>query len=253
MSIQNRISSKTDAEIEIMVEGGNKLREIKARLKRETRKEVKASTIDALAEELILKSGGKPSFKMVKGYKWTTCINVNEGVVHGIPTGDLVFKKGDIVSVDVGMYYKGFHTDTSFSLGIDVDNDAKKFLGAGEEALINGIEAARVGNRIYDISYGIEHTLDKANLSPIRALVGHGIGRNLHEDPQIPCFTKGKRNNYLEIPRNATFAIEVMYCRGNGNVALESDGWTIVTADGTISALFEETIAITESGPIILT
>lgn len=253
MVIGNKIRPKTNSEIRIMIEGGKRLREVKARLKKEVKEGVKASKIDALAEKLILSSGGRPSFKMVKGYAWTTCININEGVVHGIPTDSVVFKKGDLVSVDVGMYYKGFHTDTSLSVGVEVDINTKKFLGVGENTLSNAIKTARIGNRIYDISREIETVLTRNNLSPIRALVGHGIGRNLHEDPQIPCFTSGKRKYSPEIPENATLAIEVMYCRGSGEVALESDGWTIVTSDDTISALFEETVAITENGPIILT
>lgn len=249
----NKISAKSPEEIKIMTEGGKKLAQVKARLKKEVREGVNAKEIDSLAEDLIIKSGGKPSFKMVKGYFWTTCININEGVVHGIPEKSVVFKKGDLVSVDLGMYYKGYHTDTSFSVGLAVDKKIRKFLGVGETALANAINATRVGNQIYDISREIEAVLKKENLSPIRALVGHGIGKKLHEDPQIPCFVSGDKSKSPEIPNNATLAIEVMYSQGKGDVAITSDGWTIATSDDTISALFEETVAVTKSGPIILT
>ncbi|OGM28069.1 type I methionyl aminopeptidase [Candidatus Woesebacteria bacterium RIFCSPLOWO2_01_FULL_39_61] len=249
----NKIIPKTLEEIKIMTEGGEKLSKVKARLKKEVKEGVNAKEIDRLAEDLIIKSGGKSSFKMVKGYFWATCININQGVVHGIPGKGVIFKKGDLVSVDLGIYYKGYHTDTSFSVGLEVGYETKNFLEAGETALVNAIDAARVGNRIYDISREIETVLRKNNLSPIRALVGHGIGKKLHEDPQIPCFVSGEKSKSPEIPNNATLAIEVMYCRGKGDVALSHDGWTIVTSDGTISALFEETIAVTKNGPIILT
>src|SRR3989344_881845 len=212
----NKIIPKTLEEIKIMTEGGEKLSKVKARLKKEVKEGVNAKEIDRLAE-------------------------------------DLIFKKGVLVSVDLDIYYKGYHTDTSFSVGLEVGYETKNFLEAGETALVNAIDAARVGNRIYDISREIETVLRKNNLSPIRALVGHGIGKKLHEDPQIPCFVSGEKSKSPEIPNNATLAIEVMYCRGKGDVALSHDGWTIVTSDGTISALFEETIAVTKNGPIILT
>lgn len=247
------IITKTEEEIAIMCEGGKKLAKIKALLKKEIKSGVRASKIDALAEELIRKEGGEPSFKMVPKYKWTTCINVNEGVVHGIPKSSIVFEDGDIVSVDIGMFYKGFHTDTSFSVGLGVGEEYKRFLMVGEEALARAIEESVPGNRVYDISLAIERVIRAGNYNPIKALVGHGVGRNLHEEPQIPCFVNAAREEYPVIPEGAVLAIEVMYSLGSGEVQIENDGWTISTRDGKIAALFEDTVAVTKTGPIVLT
>jgi methionyl aminopeptidase len=250
---KNGILVKTSKELEKMAEGGVKLGKIKKKLEDAIDIGVNAEEIEKLADELIAKEGGKPSFKMVDRYHWATCINVNEGVVHGIPKKDIVFAKGDIVSVDIGMYYRGFHTDSSFSVGVNVTNKLKDFLKVGKKALESGISEARLGNRIYDISKAIESVLRKGKTLPIRALVGHGIGRSLHEQPQIPCFASGIKGDSPKIPIGATFAIEVMYTKGSGNIELGGDGWTIRTSDGKIAGLFEETIAVTRNGPIILT
>ncbi|MCX6705492.1 MAG: type I methionyl aminopeptidase, partial [Candidatus Woesebacteria bacterium] len=206
-----------------------------------------------LAVELIEKEEAEASFKKVPGYYWATCVNVNAGLVHGIPKKEIVFKKGDIVSVDLGVYFKGFHTDCSFSKGVDVDSKIEKFLTVGKEALKKAIAATIVGNRIYDISEAIEKTVISAGYSPIRALVGHGVGRELHEDPQIPCFLPGPKEESTEIAEGATFAIEVMYALGGSDLVQENDGWTIATRDGKISALFEETVAVVDGRPKVLT
>jgi methionyl aminopeptidase len=247
------IKVKTKSEIDVMAEGGKKLAKVKKEVEKAVAEGENAFDLDKLAENLVLKEGGKPSFKMVSGYHWTTCVNLNEGVVHGIPKKTVVFKKGDVVSVDLGMFYKGFHTDTSFTVGVEPRKDTEKMLWIGKEALKTAISRARVGNKIFDISEAIEAGVKKGGYSPIRALVGHGVGRDLHEEPQIPCFAAGTREKSLVIPEGAVFAIEVMYAKGSGDVVIEDDGWTISTHDGKISALFEETVAITKNGPIVLT
>lgn len=248
-----KINPKTPGEIKKMRDGGARLASIKNALKDQIKVGVSAGEIEKLATSLIKKTGGKPSFKMVPGYSWSTCVNVNEGVVHGIPHEAIVFKSGDIVSVDVGLYYKGFHTDTSFSVYLGKDQKMEKFLTAGKEALQVGIKKALANNRIYDISKAIEDSLKRNDLSPVRALVGHGIGKKLHEEPMIPCFTKQERKETYKIPNGATFAIEVMYVGGSDKLALEEDGWTISTKDGSISGLFEETVVVAKNGPEILT
>jgi len=235
-----------------MSEGGRKLAEVKARLKEKIDVGVSAMEIEDLAVKLIEKEGGESSFKMVPNYEWATCVNLNEGVVHGIPKQEMVFENGDIVSVDVGIYYKGFHTDTSFSVSVK-DDKHEKFLNVGKEALEKAIKQAKPGNRVYDISETIEKVLKKGNCLPIKVLVGHGIGKELHEEPQIPCFVNGKREDYPLIPEGAALAIEIMYTKGDGNVRVATDGWTIETRDGKISALFEETVVVTKKGPIIIT
>lgn len=159
--------------------------------------------------------------------------------------------KNDLVSVDLGVYFKGYHTDSSLSFYIGKKDDF--FLETGKKALNKAISKAVVGNRIYDISKAIEDTLKAAKLTPVRSLVGHGIGKELHEDPQIPCFTSGKREKTESIPPMSTFAIEVMYTEGSDKLVLEDDDWTISTKDGSLSGLFEETVVVTEKGPKILT
>jgi methionyl aminopeptidase len=247
------IKTKSKKQVKHMAQGGKKLAGIKSELKKAIKEGVTAADIENLAVELIKKEGGKASFKMVPKYFWATCVNVNSGIVHGIPKKEVVFKKGDVVSVDVGFYYKGFHTDTSFTVIVGSLIKNNKFLKTGIDALKSGILQAREGNRIYDISSGIEMELKKGGLLPIKALVGHGIGKDLHEDPQIPCFTNESYEKSPKIPEGATFAIEVMYTKGKEDIKLGEDGWTISTADGKISALFEETIAVTTNGPTVLT
>lgn len=249
----SKFQIKTPEEIEIMHEGGRKLGKVKKELAKVVKVGANAYDIDKLAEELILAAGGEPSFKKVAGYYWTTCINVNEGIVHGIPKKSIIFKKGDLVSVDVGMYYKGFHTDTSISVGLGLSPENQRFLEAGQEALNKAISKVKKGNRIYDISEAMEKTLTKHGYNPVKSLVGHGVGLELHEEPQVPCFTLGKATETPEIKEGMTLAIEVMYTLGGTDLVYEEDGWTIATADGKISGLFEETVAVTNHGPVILT
>ncbi len=247
------IHIKTSEEIKIMKEGGEKLLAVKSAVTKAITSGISAYDIDKLADELIIKQGGTPSFKKVPGYYWATCVNVNAGIVHGVPKREIIFKKGDIVSVDMGMYYKGFHTDTSISVGIDAGKEIKEFLKAGEIALRKAIKKAKVGGRIYDISESIELVIKGSGFSPVLSLVGHGVGRNLHEEPQIPCFVYDERENTPKILEGMTLAIEVMYTKGKPELVHEDDGWTISTADGKISGLFEETVAVSAHGPVVLT
>lgn len=247
------IDIKTDKQIQIMAEGGKILSAIRKKLVSKVAAGVSAMDIEDLAMDLIKKAGAEPSFTRVKDYKWATCISVNEQLVHGIPKKDTVFKRGDLVSIDVGVLYKGFNTDTSVTVGIDIDPQKQKFLEVGRRALNLAIKEARIGKYIYDISKAMETTLKNANFSPIRALVGHGVGKILHEDPQIPCFVPGDIKKSPRIVEGMVLAIEVMYALGSSDVELLEDGWTIGMRDGKISALFEETVAVTKSGPKVLT
>lgn len=250
----DKFSLKTPEEFEIMKEGGKKLSFIKNELVKATKVGISAATIDTLAEKLILESGGKPSFKMVKGYSWSTCINVNKGVVHGIPHKNLIFKEGDLISIDLGLYYKGYHTDTSISFDLNGSKKIKKFLNAGKEAFENAILSINPNNSyVYDISKAIEDTVKKYGYRPILDLTGHGIGKNLHENPYIPCFTEGLRIESPKILTGMALAIEIMYVEGKPSLVKENDGWTIVTQDGKIAGLFEETIIVTEKGYEIIT
>lgn len=248
-----QVHLKTKEEIALMAQGGKILAQIKEALFEKVEKGVSAWEIEVLTNKMIEAAGAKASFKMVPGYAWATCVNVNEGLVHGIPKKEVVFKDGDLVSVDLGVYFQGFHTDASFSKLVGRNPEAERFLKAGQLALEKAIGQCRVGKRIFDISEAIETTLKGANYAPIKALVGHGVGRSLHEEPQIPCFVPGKKEMSLKIEAGMALAIEVMYALGKPEVVLENDGWTISMADGKIAALFEETVAIGEKGPQILT
>jgi len=247
------IKIKTPEEIQIMREGGKKLSRVKNALALATKSGVTALDIENLAAKLIKEEGAEGSFNKVPGYHWLTCISVNSGLVHGIPTKDLVFKDGDKVSIDVGLYYKGFHLDTSISVGINLSPENKKFLSIGPIALERAISAAKAGNYIFDISEAIESTIEGAGYATIKALVGHGVGRELHEDPQIPCFVPGRITDSPKILPGMVLAIEVMYAAGSDKVQILEDGWTIAMRDGKMSGLFEESVAITEKGHLVLT
>lgn len=249
----NKFELKTEAEIAVMVEGGKKLAKVKKALLDKIKEGVTAWDLEVLARKMIAEEGCKPSFQQVSGYSWATCVNVNSGLVHGIPTEKIVFKKGDVVSIDLGVYYQGFHTDTSDTLGLKTDESVNKFLTVGREALKKAIAQCRPGNWIYDLSEAIEQTVKAGGYTPIKALVGHGIGKSLHEDPQIPCFVPGRKEESLRIVPGMVLAIEVMYAQGKDKVKREADGWTISMADDKMAALFEETVAVTAKGPKVLT
>ncbi len=249
----DKISIKTPEDLKIMEEGGSKLGFIKHELAKIIEEGNNALEIDKLATDLIEKSGGKSSFKMVPRYSWATCVNVNEGIVHGIPKKETIFKKGDLVSVDVGLFYKGFHTDTSISVGISPSLEIEKFLNAGREAFNSAVKAVKNGNHIHDISERIEGVITLYGYSPIEDLVGHGVGRNLHEEPSIPCFVYQKRENSPRLVEGMVIAIEVMYAQGSPRIVKEKDGWTIAMADGKISGLFEDTVIVTQKGFKIIT
>lgn len=250
----DKLTIKTEEELKIMEEGGKKLSEVKHRLEKESKVGVSADKIDALAEKLILEFGGKPSFKMVPGYSWTTCINVNEGIVHGIPSEDVVFKEGDLISIDLGMFYKGFHTDTSISFAINPTKEVETFLKVGRKALQKAISAIVPDKSyIFDISKEMEKAVVEGGFTPIRDLTGHGIGKNLHEDPFVPCFTSGLRIETPKIVPGMALAIEVMYAKGSHKLVKENNGWTISTQDGKIAGLFEDTIVVTKRGCKVIT
>lgn len=249
-----KISIKTPAELKIMEEGGKILHEIKLKLKEAAKIGVSAAEIDSLAEKLIIASGAEPAFKKVEDYSWSTCINVNEGVVHGIPHKEIIFKDGDLVSIDLGILYKGFYTDTSTSFGLNASKEVEKFLKAGKEAFQKAVSVVvPEKSYIYDISKAMEESLVGNGYTPILDLTGHGIGKSLHEQPYIPCFASGLRIESTKIVPGMALAVEVMYCMGEPDLVKENDEWTIVTEDGKIAGLFEDTLIVTEKGYKIIT
>lgn len=199
--------------------------------------------LDQIADDEIVRLGGKPGFKTVPGYSWATCLTLNNEVVHGIPR-PIVLKDGDLFSVDVGAVLNGWHTDAAWSVivGKDKDIDKEKFLKAGEEAMWQGIAQAHSGKKIGDIGAAMQKRVEGSGFSVVRSLVGHGIGRKLHEDPEVPGF--GKPGRGLPLKKDMTIAIEAIYNRGSHEVVLEKDGWTISTKDGSWGGLFEMTVAV---------
>lgn len=208
--------------------------------------------IEQFIENLIIKMGGIPAFKGYRGYPASACISINEQVVHGIPSEKVFIKEGDIVSVDVGVIYDSFYGDAAYTYSVGkISEEAEKLLKVTEEALYKGIAEAIPGNRVGDISNAIQSHVEANGFSVVRAFVGHGIGMSLHEDPQIPNF--GSKGVGPKLKKGMTLAIEPMVNAGTHEVKILSDGWTAVTKDGSLSAHFEHTIAITEGEPEILT
>ncbi len=221
-------------------------------LKGYIREGLSTKNIEKFIENLIIKLGGKPAFKGYRGYPASACVSINEQVVHGIPSDKVIINEGDIVSIDVGVIIDGFYGDAAYTYGIGkISEEAKKLLKTTEEALYKGIEQAREGNRVGDISSAIQNYVELNGFSVVRAFVGHGIGRSLHEDPQIPNF--GKEKTGPKLRAGMTIAIEPMVNAGTHEVTILSDGWTAVTKDGSLSAHFEHTVAITDDKPEILT
>lgn len=243
------IKLKTPAQIKLMEESGKISAEVLKRTVAAVKPGITLRDLDLIAERTITELGAKPSFKSVDGYKYSTCINVNEGIVHGLPNAYKV-KVGDLVSVDLGALYKGFHTDVSYTTEVQTYKETK-FLNVGKEALEIAIAQCVVGNHIGDISNAIQGCVESFGYSVSRDLVGHGVGFELHEDPYVPGY--GKRGSGEKIEEGMVLAIEVIYQKGKPAIVLDEDGWTLRTKDRSLSALFEATVAATINGPKILT
>lgn len=213
---------------------------------------VTTAELDRLAEEYIRKQGAEPNFKNYEGYPATACISVNNQVIHGIPSTKRRLRAGDIVSVDLGAKFDGYHGDNAatFACG-DVSEEAKRLMDATREALYEGIAAARAGNRIGDIGSAVQRYVEARGYSVVRQYVGHGVGTHLHEAPEVPNF--GTPGRGIRLLPGMTIAIEPMVNAGQPDVKVEPDGWTVLTKDGSLSAHFEHTIAVTSDGPAIMT
>lgn len=259
------IHIKTDEEIEIMRKSGSILGEVLRMVLESARPGVSELELDRLAEKLIRERGGEQGFMKVKGYYFTTCMSTNDVVVHGIP-GGYKLKEGDVIGIDCGVYYKGFHTDMSESVRIKngkprfytgsekSEDEVDKFLSIGKKALNEAIKQARAGNRVGHISKMIQDIVEvNAGYSIVRSLIGHGVGRELHEEPEIPGVLMDKISNTALLKKNMTIAVEVIYNMGKPDVKLDRDGWTIRTKDGKLAGLYERTIAVTDIDPEMLT
>lgn len=248
------IHIKTPQEIEIMAIGGKMLSETLLAVMEAAKEGVSEIELDNLAEKLIREKGGEPGFMKVAGYKHTVCMSTNDVVVHGIPT-EYRLQTGDMVGIDCGVFYKGFHTDMSESKIIGGDNGPKQlFLDTGKRALEEAIKVAVIGNHVGDISRTIQTIVEGAGYSIVRGLVGHGVGKQLHEAPEVPGFISGNIAKTPPLKEGMVIAIEIIYNMGRKDVVYgNGDGWTISTADKSLSGLFERTVAITQNGPKILT
>lgn len=249
---------KTVEEAALMREGGRIAASVMEAISGFIKPGISALDIDQLAQKLVIERGAKPSFKGFEGYKFSSCINVNEGVVHGIPKKNVVLKSGDVVKVDLGVLYKGFNTDTAFSclvkkVGLEEPGfkEKERFLKVGREALSKAIKQCRVGNRIGDISAVIQKMVEGAGYEVVEELVGHGVGKSLHEDPKVPGM--GKPQTGVLLREGMTLAIEVIYTMGEREIVLDDDGWTLSTLDGRIAGLFEHTVSLSREGVEVLT
>ena len=224
--------------------------EVLSRLREKVKPGVKTKDLDKFAEEIAEKRGARPAFKGYHGYPHSLCISINEVVVHGMPS-ERVLEEGDIVGLDFGVFYQGFFGDATVTLPVGkVTAKALRLMQVTEQSLYAGIAQAREGNRLGDISAAVQSVVEEAGYSVVRDFVGHGIGKDLHEEPQIPNF--GQKGRGIELKKGMILAIEPMVNEGKYKVQVLPDGWTVVTKDGSLSAHFEHSIAITEHGPDIL-
>ena len=245
------VTIKSPREIELMREAGRILAKTHEELAKNLRPGMSTWDIDHMGEEIIRSYGCIPSFKNYNGYPASICVSVNDEVVHGIPHKEHFLDEGDIVSLDAGVIYKGYHSDAARTYGIgEIDDDAKKLIEVTRQSFFEGIKFAKAGNHLNDISAAIQKYAESFGFGVVRDLVGHGIGSHLHEDPEIPNFAR-KRKGILLQP-GMTLAIEPMITEGSYEVVWLDDDWTVMTEDGGCAAHYENTILITENEPEIL-
>jgi len=236
-----------------MARGGRILAQTVTLMERSVKAGMSTADLDAIAEEFIRShEGAVPSFKGLYDFPASICSSINNEIVHGIPSRKRVLVDGDVVSIDVGVKYQGYHTDSATTVPVgEIGQESIRLLRATREALDAGVAAARAGNHLGDIGAAIQHVVESAGFSVVRDLVGHGIGTGFHEEPQVPNYGKPRRG--IRLVPGLTIAIEPMVNVGKPGIRTMPDRWTVVTVDGTRSAHFEHTVAITESGPRILT
>jgi methionyl aminopeptidase len=249
------IELKSAEEIEKMRRVNLIVAEVLDELARNVRPGVSTGELDHIAEALTRKRGGKPAFKGYEAggrvFPASVCISINDEVVHGVPSDTRLLREGDIVGLDFGVIYQGYVGDSARTVPVGrVDAEAERLMTVTEQALWAGIDQARPGNRIGDVSAAIQERIEEDGFSVVREFVGHGIGRKLHEEPQVPNF--GVRDRGLRLREGMVLAIEPMVNAGGPGVWIKDDGWTAVTEDGLLSAHFEHSVAITERGPYVL-
>lgn len=245
------VTIKSPREIELMREAGKILAKTHDELAKNLKPGMSTWDIDHMGEEIIRSYGCIPSFKNYNGYPASICVSVNDEVVHGIPHREHYLKEGDIVSLDAGVIYKGYHSDAARTHGIgEISGDAQKLIEVTRQSFFEGIKFAKPGNHLNDISVAIQKYAESFGYGVVRDLVGHGIGTHLHEDPEVPNFARRRKGILLQ--PGMTLAVEPMINAGTYDVVWLDDDWTVVTDDGSLSAHYENTILITEDGPEIL-
>ncbi len=245
------VTIKSPREINLMREAGKILARTHNELARALRPGMSTWDIDRIGEEIIRSYGCIPSFKNYNGYPASICVSVNEEVVHGIPSKKRILKEGDIVSLDAGVIYKGYHSDAARTYGIgEISPEASQLIEVTRQSFFEGIKYAKIGNHLNDISSHIQAYAEKFGYGVVRDLVGHGIGEHLHEDPEVPNFAQRRKG--VRLQEGMTLAVEPMINAGTYNVCWMDDDWTVVTQDGSLSAHYENTILICQDGPEIL-
>ena len=245
------ITIKSKSEIEKMREAGRLLSLVHDEMAKHVRPGISTMEINKIGEEMIRSFGCVPSFLNYEGYPASICISVNDRVVHGIPSRKEILKEGDIVSLDAGLIYQGYHSDAARTWAVDeISPEARKLVDVTQQSFFEGIKLAKVGNHLYDISAAIEAYVTPYGFTCVRDLVGHGIGTSMHEDPQIPNFRQHRRG--VKLQAGMTLAIEPMVNMGGWEVRVLDDDWTVVTEDGSLSSHYENTILITDGEPEIL-
>ena len=235
-----------------MMEAGRITGEALLLAREHVREGVSTKELDTIIRTHIEKSGAKPSFLGYNGFPASACISVNDEVIHGIPSKDRILREGDVVKIDVGAFYKGFHGDSARTIAVgNVSEEAKRLIEVTRQSFFDGVAAVKTGNRIGDVGYAIQSRVENAGFSVVKKYIGHGIGKALHEAPDVPNF--GTAGRGVRLCAGMGLAIEPMVNAGTEEVKVRSDGWTVVTLDGKLSAHYENTIAITEGDPILLT
>jgi methionyl aminopeptidase len=243
---------KSKSEIETMRAAGRIVFGVLDELKKHVRPGISTWDLDKVAEEYIRAQGAIPSFKGLYGFPATICASISEEIVHGIPSRKRILTEGNVFTADVGAMLDGLHADSAFTYAVgEISPEAQRLLKVTEESLYTGIREAKAGNHVGDIGHAVQNVAEKAGFGVVRELVGHGIGRTFHEEPQVPNYGRPKRGPVLKV--GMTIAIEPMITAGDPATRTLEDKWTVVTLDGSLSAHFEHTIAVTEQGPVILT
>ena len=246
------VTIKSQREIELMRHAGKLLGQTLKQLEEAVRPGMSTWELNQIGEEIIRGYGCIPSFLNYNGYPASICISLNDEVVHGIPRKDFIIQEGDIVSMDAGLIYQGYHADAARTVGVgEITENARKLIEVTRESFFEGIRQAKQGNHLYDISGAIGDYAESFGYGVVRDLVGHGIGKNLHEDPQIPNFRQRRRG--LKLQAGMTLAIEPMVNEGSPDVCWADDDWTVMTEDCSLSAHYENTVLITDGEPEILT